>query len=804
MRAGLRDLRLVPAAILGWCVAAVLTGTRGAEAAAPVVAVVAWLLAAGCCALAVAARAPRVASRVASGVQAVSPSAGGIPAEPPALGDSAGFRGRALAFLPAAAVAGIAAAWPATTIALGGEGRYDDVPDWAMAAEPLRARFRELVADLPGEGGALLPGLAIGDEAMVGPALREAMRATSLTHLTAVSGANCALVVGAVMVGGALLGIPRRARIVLALLALAAFVALVTPQPSVVRAAVMAAFALGGLAAARPMQGLPLLCAAIVGIVGVVPAAGLELGFLLSVLATAGLLVLSGPLADLAGRVLPRRLALALAVPVAAQLAVQPAIALVQPELPTYGIVANLLAVPAAPVATVLGMLACLIAPALPQVAAGIAWLGWLPAQWIGSIATTLAGWPAARLPWPEGLVGVALHAGLLLAVVIALLALGTRRLVASLLVVGAGFAYVGALLGAGAVSSAGRPGDWRIAMCDVGQGDAVLVRSAGAVALVDTGPDPAALRGCLRDLGISRVDLLVLSHFDRDHVGGMNAVLGRVGTVLSGPADPASVAEVLQPLEASGAVMVHGFAGDRGTLGAATWRVLWPPARGSPAPGNDASLVWRVELGPSGSEPSAIFLGDLGEAAQARLLGRGVGGPVDVVKVSHHGSADQFAALYAGLDARIALIGVGRDNDYGHPAATILDDLAAQDVLVGRTDNEGLLLVAAGVDGEPVLWRSRGESRGVHERRTHARGEESGTRFILASRMRPALGLRSRDVGGAKYSGRHGARDDTTVRPRRRQCAERDPVARYPARPDRPAERAGAVPRRPREPPAA
>ncbi|HWL59929.1 MAG TPA: ComEC/Rec2 family competence protein [Microbacteriaceae bacterium] len=694
MRAGLRDLRLLPAALVAWCVAGLL-GMPGAESAAPLVASAAWALAGACCVAAVVfARRSKVVSR----------RQGAVATEPRGQREDTVSRGRA--FLPATAVAAAAAAWPATTVALSGGTEYDSAPDWAMLAEPLRERFRELVVDLPGVGGALLPGLAIGDETMVGPALRESMHATSLTHLTAVSGSNCALVVGAVMVGGALLGVPQRLRIVLALVALAAFVLLVTPQPSVVRAAVMAAFALVGLAAARPLRGMPLLCAAITGILGVVPAAAVELGFVLSALATAGLLVLSGPLADLAARVLPRRLALALAVPVAAQLAVQPAIALVQPTLPTYGVVANLLAVPAAPVGTVLGMLACFLAPVLPEAALGIAWLGWLPAQWIGSVATTFATWPGAALPWPEGPVGMALHAGVLAVAALTLLTTGRRRLLAGMLVLGIGMAYTGALAGPALVAALTRPADWVVAMCDVGQGDAVVVRGGGAVALLDTGPDPGALAACLHDLGVVRVDLLVLSHFDRDHVGGTNAVLGRVDTVLTGPADAASADAVLAPLAAGGARIVAGVEGIRGTLGGAPWRVLWPPARGSPPPGNDASLVWRVDLDAAGT--SAVFLGDLGATAQARLLGRDLGGGADVVKVSHHGSADQHADLYAALAPRVAILGVGRDNDYGHPTAAALELLEGLGALIGRTDADGLLLMSLDEPGGLRLWRAR------------------------------------------------------------------------------------------------
>jgi len=581
---------------------------------------------------------------------------------------------------------------------------------WIAWGNALRAGFRDIAGELPGDGGRLLTGLAIGDDRAVPQSLEDAMRTSSLTHLTAVSGANCAIVVGAIMVGGALLGIRRRWRILAALGVLAAFVVLVTPQPSVVRAAVMAAFALGGLALARPMRGVPLLCLAVVGILVVDPWAARELGFVLSVLATAGLLMLSGPLARVIAFLVPHRLALALGVPLAAQLSCQPAIAIVDASVPTYGVVANLLAVPAAPLATVAGLLGCLLAPVLPPLASGLAWVAWLPSSWIGGIATTVAGLPAARLPWPDGVAGIALYAVIGAGVSLAVLGRGRPRLLGAL---GAGAAVVGvagALVGS-QLAAAGRPHDWQFAMCDVGQGDAAVVRSGAAVAVIDTGPDPPSLTACLDDLGVGRVDLLVLTHFDHDHAGGASALRGRVARVLTGPADDDARTRVLDPLEAGGAVVEAVARGDAGTLGALAWQVLWPPVGPSAAPGNDASVV--VRFIPSGDDCrlagclSSVLLGDLGEAAQLRLLAAGPVGRHDIVKVSHHGSADQSERLYAAIGAPIALIGVGADNGYGHPTDRLLALLALTGAEIGRTDEEGMLLVAADPDAIR-LWRAK------------------------------------------------------------------------------------------------
>ncbi|MFW8745616.1 ComEC/Rec2 family competence protein, partial [Mesorhizobium japonicum] len=184
---------------------------------------------------------------------------------------------------------------------------------------------------------------------------------------------------------------------------------LVTPQGSVIRAAVMAAVALVALALGRPARGMPLLCVAVIVLLTVDPWLARDYGFALSALATAGLLLLAGPLARALGRILPSKLAMLVAVPIAAQLACQPVILLLTPALPVYGIAANLLAEPAAPLVTVLGLGATVAAPALPGLASAVAWIAWLPASWIAAVARFFAHLPGAQSPWPPGVVGMVL-----------------------------------------------------------------------------------------------------------------------------------------------------------------------------------------------------------------------------------------------------------------------------------------------------------------------------------------------------------------------------------------------------------
>ncbi|WP_403024593.1 ComEC/Rec2 family competence protein [Salinibacterium sp. GXW1014] len=581
----------------------------------------------------------------------------------------------------------------------------------AWAGE-LREGFRTLVADMPQPGAGLLPGLAIGDTSAVNESLEEQMKASSLTHLTAVSGANCAIVVGLVLALGAGMRAPRSLRVLTSLGALALFVLIVTPEPSVMRASAMAVAVLVTKAWGRGAAGVPVLALAVLVLLAIDPWLARSYGFILSVLATAGLLVLAGPLAARMATVLPTPLAAVIAVPLAAQLACQPVIILLAPAIPSYGVLANLLAGPAAPAATVLGLVACVVNPLAPWAAEATAWVAWLPSAWIAAVAAFFSGLPGAQLPWAEGAFGFGLAA------VLTVLGLGVtlarRRRWWTL-------GLCGVLVIAGGIVAGDRirvalhtPGEWQFAACDVGQGDAQLLRDSDSVMLVDAGPDAAALDDCLSHLGISHIDVLVLSHFDLDHVGGVDAVVGRVGTVVAGPPASAEDERMLRDLADAGAQVVPATRGLAGELGRLRWTVLWPARTPAMPPGNDASVVLAVN-GRACQCLSTLLLGDLGREAQLRMLAgarsqlSALGG-VDIVKVSHHGSVDQYERLYESVPATIGVIGVGTDNTYGHPTPSILSLLGRLGTAVARTDEHGLVLAWARDDGRIGVWSETGQ----------------------------------------------------------------------------------------------
>ena len=242
--------------------------------------------------------------------------------------------------------------------------------------------------------------------------------------------------------------------------------------------------------------------------------------------------------------------------------------------------------------------------------------------------------------------------------------------------------------------------GDYSIVNCDVGQGDGLVIRSGGKIAVVDVGREDPAIDECLSGLGVIKIDLLVLTHYDLDHVGGtLGAITGReVVTALVTPfKDDRPGADSTQKLlEDRGIPMIEVARGMTGKLGEYNWLVL-APSRGAvdAEDSNDASTSMYWE-----SENVALFtLADSGERAQMRmgsdyrgLFESGFGSRLVVVKVAHHGSADQAPELYEALKADLALISVGRDNSYGHPTQRTLDTLAVSGTRVLRTDEMGAI----------------------------------------------------------------------------------------------------------------
>jgi len=566
-------------------------------------------------------------------------------------------------------------------------------PALQTAAGDLRAGLRRAADGLPRDERGLLPGLVVGDTSRLPADLQSDFRTAGLTHLVAVSGANLAIVSGFVLLVGRWAGLRGRALPVLAAAAIAGFVVLARPEPSVLRAAAMGALALLALATGRRRRSLAALAATVVVLLLVDPWLSRSYGFALSVLATGALVTLATAWTGRwSGAGVPRPLAAAFAAPLAAQLVCAPVVVLLSDQVSLVAVPANLLAGPAVAPATVLGVLATLASAVHPGTAAGLAWVAGGFVWWIVHVARWSAGLPAAAVGWPGSLAGAALLGAVTLVAAAAVRSVGRRPVPAGACAI----ALVVALV-VPARTPGWPPHDWVMAACDVGQGDAlVLAAGPGVGVVVDAGPDPAAVDRCLRRLGVRSVAVLLLTHLHADHVEGVPGVLRgrRVGELQVGLLDEpaAELARVGRWAAAAGVPVTRANLGDRVRVGPVSWTVMWPArvvhAGSEP---NNASTVLLVRV----HGLSLLLTGDVEPEAQRVLLARGGIGRVDVLKVAHHGSAYQDPDLVATLRPRLAVVSVGEDNDYGHPARTTLTALRRTGAVVGRTDRDGTVLVA-------------------------------------------------------------------------------------------------------------
>lgn len=582
-----------------------------------------------------------------------------------------------------------------------------EAPWYQRWAAGVRARFvRACSAALPADQAGLLPGLVVGDTSALPPAVKEHFAASGLSHLTAVSGANISILLGAVLLLVRAAALSPRVGATVAVAALVAFVIVARPSPSVLRASVMGVIGLLGLVTGRRKQALPALAAAVIVLVTVRPELAVDWGFALSTTATGALIVIAPVWVDLLRRRgWPRWIAEMSAVACAAFVVTAPLVAAMAGTFSAVTVAANLVVAPVIGIITVLGAVVALSSVVSHPVAVVLAWTVRPPLWWLLYVSDRAASVPGASVAVPSGPVGALVVVGATVIVMVLL----RNRLLRFLLAVVITAAVLALLVTHLAGGNRVAPG-WVLVMCDVGQGDGlVLATGDDRVVVVDVGPDPTSMDRCLNMLGVNDIALLVISHFHADHIGGLSAVLASrsVAAVGVGPMLlPESGYRDVSDAAAKHGVPILALRRDTAlTLGTVRLDVLGPaipPPRDPRDAGdsaNDQSLVVmaHTEIG------RILLTGDAEAAGEEAILRSGADVRADVLKLPHHGSRTTAPAFLEAVRPRLTLISVGADNTFGHPNLEVLDELAALDTAVMRTDRDGTVAVYG--DGDGSVW---------------------------------------------------------------------------------------------------
>jgi competence protein ComEC len=567
----------------------------------------------------------------------------------------------------------------------------------------LRAHVEETLArGTTGERRQLLAGIVLGEDSAIDRELRDAFQASGLMHLLAVSGQNVAIVAFGVVLAARILGLGRLVGEALAIAVVLSYALAVGWQPSVVRAAVAGVLASLAWLVARARDRWHALAVGALVLLVWMPQSALEPGFQLSFAAVATIFLVVPRLSGVPEAYpVPRGLWDVLVVAAACGLVTAPIVWLHFGQVAFWTVPANVAAEPAMPPLISLSLAAAAVEPLSPGVATALAWLAGWCAWWIALVARVVASWPSAQISSP-------------LAIAVAFGVVGAALLVRRLPRYGrptalAAIASVALTLAVAAWATRPQP-SWeppaglRVTFLDVGQGDSALLEVPGGAVLVDEGPPEADVVGQLRSLGLRSLTAIVLTHPQRDHIGGAAAVLDglAVGTVADPGIEAPSADHDAAVAAARGRsvpiVVVH--AGEVFRIGKLRLRILWPDDPGLPSEDPNQHAV--VALASFGST-DVLLTADAESDVTSRLPLR----PLEVLKVAHHGSEDPgLPDLLRVLRPEIAVISVGVNNDYDHPRPETLAALAAQPGLrTFRTDENGRVVVES--DGRTVTVRS-------------------------------------------------------------------------------------------------
>jgi competence protein ComEC len=575
-------------------------------------------------------------------------------------------------------------------------------------------------AGLDGRMSALAAGIVLGQDERISRETVEEFQVSGLAHLLAVSGQNVTLLaVLALPLFGAV-GLGRRTRLAGVLGLICIYVPLTGAGPSIMRAGAMGAAATVARLSGRPASRWYALMLACAFTLAIDPRAWLDAGWQLSFAAVVGIFCL-GPHLRRAFDRLPAPLAEGTGLTVAATLATAPLLAFHFERLSVVSLLANLLALPVVAPIMWVGTLAATAA----QFSTGAAGLLNAVNGFLLAYLAAIAHW-SARLPGAVVSLKVGSPLDLALAYIVPAAVIGgyflvrghpVAKLVRRHRLRAAAVATVVCIAVAGTRGghAAGPPDRFTATFLDIGQGDATLLRTpAGLTALIDGGPHDSNIVSKLRSAGVEAIDVMVLTHSQEDHAGGLAAVLkampvrvlldGGGSEPLGGDSEPLD-GGTSDPLHTSivalarsrGTRIVPARAGTTLHLGRLRIAVLSPEGPG--IKGADPNQTSVVALASYGSLDLLLTADAESDVTLPLTLP-----DVELLKVAHHGSGDTgLKALLERVHPEVAVIEVGAGNRYGHPDPDTLATLERFVPTVRRTDRDGEVTVPQDATGLTV-----------------------------------------------------------------------------------------------------
>lgn len=534
---------------------------------------------------------------------------------------------------------------------------------------------------------ALFSGMLLGDISSMDPKQKEDFKRSGLTHLVAVSGSNLAMIAVPIIILLTWVGLSRIYRFAIILSVIFLYAVATGLQAPVLRASIMTTLALYGIFFVGHKKGLFLISMAGIILLAWDPFLLENPGFLFSFASTLGLIILMRPFEEYL-RFLPEMLSLPIATTLAAQVLVIPISSYYFGEISVVSFFANLVVTPLVPLITNSGLLAVVLnntfksAVFLPALLSDIT-VGLLvkAGAYFGSLQ-----WAMTDITF-SFVMFLLYFAGIYLFLLEPKIRSETKiKLAVSIILIW------GLVLSWQPILSPGRPStDFEVTFFDVGQADSALVRTkSGIDILIDTGKSNNLALRRLRESGVKKIDLLIISHFEEDHSGGTLAILKKynVSTIIGPAASKKSnnQRQISQFLRKNGTRLILAKQNDQWKFGNITIKVFNPRPDKQTEELNNASLVIKLVYGSN----SFLFPGDIEEETQD-ILERDKDLQSDVLKVPHHGAADAADAEFLEtVDPSLAVVSAGRNNPYGHPSGKYLSLLNERSIKTMRTDKLG------------------------------------------------------------------------------------------------------------------